>query len=62
MIRLNPSSSPVCQSLSGILMFCFDLGSTTLTKWPLNSKLSKGAGASDNSVDKCKLCRTPIGF
>ena len=62
LIRLNPCSSPVCQSLSGSLMFCFDLSSTTLTKWPTNSKLSKCGGASGNSVDNYKLCRTTIGF
>ena len=62
MIRLNSYSSPVCQSLRGILMFCFDLSSTTLTRWPKNSKLSKCAGASDNSVDNFKLCRKTIVF
>ena len=39
MIRLNSYSIPVCQSLRGILMFCFDLSSTTLTRWPKKFKV-----------------------
>ena len=61
-IRLKPCSRPICQSLRGILVLFFDLSSTALTRWPASSKLSKCAGASDNSVGNRKLCRTTVGF